>query len=192
MQGNMTTAEQETMWVLRASAGDREALDALLRSVQGPLYRYVSSLISNSQTAEDVLQEVFFLIYRKLAWLRDPELFRPWAFRIATRECFKHLKREKQRGSQISDPGVLDSMAADTGPDEITADLAARLPGLVATLSPASRAVILLHYFSEMTIDEVASVLAISPGTVKSRLAYGLARLRECMASEQSAPGEPE
>jgi RNA polymerase sigma-70 factor (ECF subfamily) len=175
----MATAEQEARWVLRAGAGDREALDALLQSVQGLLYRYISSLVSNPQTAEDILQEVFFRIYRKLSRLREPELFRPWAFRIATRECFKHLKREKQWRREIGDPGVLETIAADPGPDELTADLAARLPGLVATLSPASRAVIALHYFNDMTIDDVAGVLAISPGTVKSRLAYGLARLRE-------------
>jgi RNA polymerase sigma-70 factor (ECF subfamily) len=181
VRGNMATAEQEARWVLRASAGDREAFDALLQSVQYPLYRYVSSLVSKSQTAEDVVQEVFFLIYRKLAWLRDPGLFRPWAFRIATRECFKHLKREKQWRDQVRDPDVLDTIAVDPGRDEAITDLARHLPGLVATLSPASRAVIALHYFNEMTIDDVAQVLAISPGTVRSRLAYGLARLREQM-----------
>jgi RNA polymerase sigma-70 factor (ECF subfamily) len=186
----MATAEQEARWVLRASAGDREALDALLESVQEPLYRYVSSLVPNTLTAEDILQEVFFRIYKKLSWLREPELFRPWAYRIATRECFKHFKREQRWKRQITDPDVIEAIPAEPGQDEVTADLAARLPALVATLSPASRAVISLHYFHEMTIDDVASVLAISPGTVKSRLAYGLARLREHAALQESPSGE--
>jgi RNA polymerase sigma factor (sigma-70 family) len=53
------------------------------------------------------------------------------------------------------------------------------LPGLLAPLSPASRAVLILHYLHGMTLNEVAAVLEVSPGTIKSRLAYGLAALRE-------------
>ena len=84
----MESSNQEIRWVLRAQTGDHEALDALLRSVQEPLYRYIVSLVSSRTLAEDILQEVFLLLYRKLRWLREPELFRPWAYRIATREAF--------------------------------------------------------------------------------------------------------
>jgi DNA-directed RNA polymerase specialized sigma24 family protein len=62
------------------------------------------------------------------------------------------------------------------------------LPGLLALLSPASRAVLILHYLQGMTLDEVADVLEVSPGTVKSRLAYGLAALREKIGPDGSLP----
>ena len=65
--------------MLRAQSGDREALTELLEAVQEPLYRYVFRLTGERTMAEDILQEVFILIYRKLRWLQEPELFRPWA-----------------------------------------------------------------------------------------------------------------
>ena len=81
----MADAGDETLRVLLAQAGDREALDELFKSVQTPLYGYILSLAGDRALAEDILQEVLIRIYRKLRWLREPELFRPWAYRIATR-----------------------------------------------------------------------------------------------------------
>jgi RNA polymerase sigma-70 factor, ECF subfamily len=96
-------AGRESWLVLRAQSGDREALDELLKSVQGPLYGYVFSLVRERPLAEDILQEVFFRVYRKLGWLREPELFRAWAYRIATREAFRHLRRERRRAERFED-----------------------------------------------------------------------------------------
>lgn len=171
----MEISNQEIRWVLRAQTGDREALDELLRLIQEPLYRYIVSLISSRTLAEDILQEVFILIYRKLHWLREPELFRSWAYRIATREAFKHLKRERRWADHAVDETVLEELP--TLPyDALTPELIAQL---VAQVSPASRAVIVLHYLHEMPLGEVADVLGVALGTVKSRLAYGLEHLRK-------------
>lgn len=177
----MESEKQELRWVLRAQAGDREALDELLRAVQMPLYRYIYSLTNNTPLAEDILQEVFVLIYRKLGWLREPELFRPWAYRIATREAFKFLKREKRWKEQERDEEILLSLPAQQPEllaEMLAAELTAQLPQVIASISPASRAVIVLHYLHDLTLDEVAAVLGIAPGTAKSRLAYGLEKLR--------------
>lgn len=73
--------------MLRFQAGDHEALDALLERVQTPLFRYIQSLVTETGLAEDFLR-----MFRKLRWLREPELFRPWAYRIATNEAFRQLK----------------------------------------------------------------------------------------------------
>ncbi|HEX8337241.1 MAG TPA: sigma factor, partial [Pyrinomonadaceae bacterium] len=72
------SAEREALLVLRAQSGDRGALDALLASVQEPLYRYVLSLVRERHSAEDALQETYVRVYRKLGYLREAELFRPW------------------------------------------------------------------------------------------------------------------
>ena len=177
----MEISRQEARWVLRAQADDREALDELLRLVQEPLYRYIVSLVGGRALAEDILQEVFILIYRKLRWLREPELFRPWAYRIATREAFKHLKRERRWSEQSVDEAVLADLPV-LPPDALAP---AMLAQLVAQISPASRAVIVLHYLHELPLDEVADVLGLALGTVKSRLAYGLASLRKQLTTNQ-------
>ena len=171
-------AGREGLLVLRAQTGDREALDALLASVQGPLYRYLLSLVGERQLAEDVLQETFIRVYRKLGWLREPSLFRPWAYRVATREAFRHLKRERRWAEQVRDEEALKALPAPPAREEFAAVSSARLHESVAGLSPASRAVVVLYYLHEMSLEETADVLGVPLGTVKSRLAYGLEALR--------------
>jgi RNA polymerase sigma-70 factor, ECF subfamily len=171
--------------VARAIAGDRDVLDEILAALHGPLYRYISRLLTQRETAEDALQEVLFRICRKIVWLRDPELLRPWAFRIASRECFRQLRLERRRGEETPDLDTLQTGGSESIPQEWEP----RLLDWVDELPPASRAVIVLHYLEEMTLHEVAAVLEILPGTVKSRLAYGLARLRRHTAGTQMNAG---
>ena len=73
--------------VLLAQAGDRKALEQLLIGIQAALFHYLKSLVRDPNLAEDILQDVYVLIWRKLRWLREPEMFRPWAYRIASREA---------------------------------------------------------------------------------------------------------
>jgi RNA polymerase sigma-70 factor (ECF subfamily) len=181
----MTDKERENWWVLRAQSGDREALDELLKAVQEPLFRYIFSLVREKSVAEDILQEVFIRIYRKLRWLREPEVFRSWAYQIATRETFRHFKREKRLANQVTDETALRTIPSLPSREEFASGLIDGLPQLVANLSPASRAVIVLHYLHEMSFEETAAVLSIPIGTVKSRLAYGLESLRQQLRTQE-------
>ena len=171
----MATSTEQARWVLRAQCGDREALELLLRSVQAPLRRYLLRLVGVS-SADDVLQEVLMFVSRKLRWLDAPEAFLPWTYRVASRAAFRHLKREKRWTSQLRDDAVLDDVPAapSAPPQEL-------LPELLSSdaLSSATRAVLSLHFQEEMSLPEVAAILEIPLGTVKSRLAYGLAALRK-------------
>ena len=171
----MGTSNQEALWVLRAQCGDREALELLLRHVQPSLRRFLTGLVGPSD-ADDVLQDVLLLIYRKLRWLRAPELFRPWAFRIASRAGFRHAKRRRRWAADVQEHASLDDIAARDAPVD-----AGRLQELLAInqISPGASAVLILHFQEEMSLAEVAAVLEVPLGTVKSRLAYGLAALRK-------------
>ena len=185
----MTALKQETWWVLRAQSGDRAALDELLEAVQEPLYRYIFRLVGERTLTEDILQEVFIRIYRKLRWLREPELFRPWAYRIASREAFKHLKRERRWREEIRDESTLEAIPAQSPEESNAPELIEHLPSLIERASPASRAVLILHYLHEMPLAEVAAVLGIALGTVKSRLAYGLESLRSAIREQEGDSG---
>ena len=177
------TSNLEAAWVVRAQCGDREALERLLRSVQPSLYRYVKRLVGATH-ADDVVQDVLVSVARKLTWLVEPTLFRAWAFRIASRASFSHLRKEaKRHGAGDQDAHRLDALpAADPPPNgELLREL------LDSDLvSPASRAVLVLHFQEEMPLPEVAAVLEIPLGTVKSRLAYGLKALRRHPAVRRS------
>lgn len=168
--------KRELFLVLRAQTGETAAFDELFRSVQSRFFRYIQHLVGDRELAEDILQEVFLIVYRKIKWLDDPKLFRAWAFRIASRECYRHLK--KRPHGHTTDEEILSAIAAEE-PDEIfDPALIERLPELVAGLSPESRAAIVLHYLDEFSLRETAEILDISVGTAKSRVAYGLKVLR--------------
>jgi RNA polymerase sigma-70 factor (ECF subfamily) len=171
------TTRQEAQWVLRAQCNDREALELLLRSIQPALHRYVRGLVG-SPDADDVLQDVLVIVCRKLIWLHDPELFRPWVFRIATRAGVRHLKQRARWRERSADDSTLETLAA---PEERPSDELMRQLLTSDVLSPGSRAVLLLHFQEELTLPEVAAILEIPLGTVKSRLAFGLSALRRHM-----------
>jgi RNA polymerase sigma-70 factor (ECF subfamily) len=176
------TPQDEVIWALRAQCGDDIALEHLLRSVQPAIRRYVTRLVGATD-ADDVVQEVLVAIAGNVVWLLEPGLFRSWAFRIASRAAFSHLRRVRRRGVEESAEVLLAALPAP-GPPPSSELLAELLDGNV--LSPASRAVLVLHFQEDMELAEVAAVLEIPLGTVKSRLAYGLNTLRRYLEEKRS------
>jgi RNA polymerase sigma-70 factor, ECF subfamily len=171
----VNNSSQEAQWVLRAQCDDREALECLLRSVQPSLHRYLCGLVGTS-SASDVLQEVLIALYRKLTALREPDLFRPWAYRVASRLAFRHLKKMKRWQEQVLDDSVLDATPA---PESAQTDAVLEDLLNAGAVSPASRAVLALHFQQDLPLADVAAILEIPLGTAKSRLAYGLAAPRK-------------
>jgi RNA polymerase sigma factor (sigma-70 family) len=167
--------------VALAQSGDRDALDGLLIDIQRPLYAHVASILGDRELAFDVLQSSLLLVARRLRSLRDPRWFRAWAYRIATREAVRSAQRRARYKEHFTD----DSLPLA----EVPVEEPAYDPALVRAcldqieLLPAgARTVIRLHYLDELTLIEVAEALEIPLGTVKSRLAYGLAHLRGGLA----------
>lgn len=175
--GGIVEKTSETFLVLRCQSGDREAFDLLFRSIQARLWRYISNLAGGPDLAEDVLQDVFLIIYRKIGWLNDPDLLRPWVYRIATRETFRVLRKRSRWQEEPLNEATIATLAAP----EIGVDLDVKM---LECVSPASRAVLMLHYLEDLSLKETAEVLDISIGSVKSRLAYGLRTLRSRISLE--------
>ena len=179
----MSTPLNEANWVIRAQCGDRDALELLLLSIQPSLHRYVKRVV-RPDGADDVVQDALIVIARKLTWLAEPRVFRAWAFRIASRAAFRHLRKEERRALHDSDEATLDTLSApESAPtDELLRELLES-----DVVSASSRAVLVLHFQEEMTLPEVAAVLEIPLGTAKSRLAYGLAALRRHLARKKES-----
>jgi RNA polymerase sigma-70 factor (ECF subfamily) len=171
----------QTLLVLLAQTGDRAALEQLLRETYGPLRRYIIRLVGIG-LADDVLQEASIQIFRKLPSLREPAVFLAWTFRIASRIAFSHLKRAR-RWQPLDDapPEHFTSLNPCLGEPPDEAFLA-----LLDRVSPASRAVLLLHYQHDLSLEESAAILEIPIGTAKSRLHYGVAALRKHLNSERN------
>jgi RNA polymerase sigma-70 factor, ECF subfamily len=154
----------------------------LLRAIEPSLRDYLSSLVGTTD-ADDVAQEVLFIVYRKLPWLQSPEVFRAWMFRIASRVAMRHLKKARRTHAQMSEEELGDVPATEAPPSSQLRDALPTMAGL----SPGSRTVLVLHFLQEMSLPEVAAILGIPLGTAKSRLAYGLAALRKLIGNSRSS-----
>jgi RNA polymerase sigma-70 factor (ECF subfamily) len=171
----------QTLLVLLAQAGDRGALEQLLHEIYAPLRRYITRLAGPAH-ADDILQETAIQIFRKLPFLREPAVFRPWTFRIASRISFAQLKNARRWEPFEAAPP--ESLAAlDPWIDELPDEAFLALLDLV---SPASRAVLLLHYQHDLSLEETAAILEIPIGTAKSRLNYGVSTLRKHLTLERN------
>jgi RNA polymerase sigma-70 factor (ECF subfamily) len=169
-----------TLLVLLAQTGDRASLEQLVREAYAPLRRYITRLAGEA-LADDILQETSLQIFRKLRFLREPAVFRPWTFRIASRIAFSHLKHARRWQPLDDAPSEhLSTLNPALGepPDEAFLNL-------LDHVSPASRAVLLLHYQHDLSLEESAAILEIPIGTAKSRLHYGVATLRKHLTSER-------
>jgi RNA polymerase sigma-70 factor, ECF subfamily len=151
------------------------------RSVQPSLHRYLLGLVGPLHS-DDVAQEVLLVVCRKIGRLHTPELFRPWLYRVAGRAAFRYLKKERRSPEQVQDELAFAELPAPDAspPPELLQDLH-KMDGI----SPASRAVLVLHFQEELSLPEIAAILETPLGKVKSRLAYGLTALRKKLGPER-------
>ncbi|MGA7752748.1 MAG: RNA polymerase sigma factor [Candidatus Sulfotelmatobacter sp.] len=179
----------EVQLVLLAQAGDRKAFELLLGAVYPSLSRYIVGLVGNTE-ADDVMQDTAIQIHRKLRWLREPAYFRPWAYRTASRFAIAHLKKGKRWESFEDHVELADAL---TFPEDFEAKFLwnDQLQAMASEVSPASRAVFLLHYQHGNSLEEISAILEIPIGTVKSRLFYAVRTLRKKFPREDSYEQDP-
>lgn len=169
-----------------AQLGDRSALEALLRALLPGLHQHLLILLHESPDADDALQETLWLIARRLGTLRDPSLVRAWAYRIATREALRLLRRTRKHDAE--ELAAADAVALVESEQELSlpggdADVLAHLDRLPAKAGVVVR----LRFVEDLSQQEIAEALEIPLGTVKSRLAYGLQKLREALGPSNVA-----
>jgi RNA polymerase sigma-70 factor (ECF subfamily) len=153
--------------VQRAMAGDHEAFSELARLSIDRLYAIARLILHDAERAQDATQEALVAAWRDLSALRDPDRFDVWLRRLLIHACYREARKEKQRLRMELhvDPieqGVPDTTTALADRDEIERGL--RL------LPPDQRALLVMHYFVGLPMQETADALGLPLGTVKSRL----------------------
>ena len=168
----------EQLPVAQARAGDPLAWDALFRRYQLPLYVFVFELVRDEQAALDVVQEAFIAAARHIGSLRSDDKFGSWLFGIAHQKC---IQRWRKRREILLDEIPETPEAFDDGPDDllIRREQEAAFMNLLAQLPPPQRAVLLLHFVEEFSLEEIAHITSAQLGTVKSRLHYAKRALRK-------------
>ena len=172
----MKRAAQEVvdeLLVMRCQDGDAEALDMLVRRWQKRLWRHAFRLTGRRDAAWDAVQEAWLAIVRGIGRLSDPACFRRWAYRIVTHKAIDWVRRRRRRRAEAdaADPDPVAPAAAD-------ADAATDMRTVLASLPTEQRALVSLRYLEELSLIEIAEILDIPAGTVKSRLHDARAALR--------------
>ena len=164
--------------VVLSQAGAVEALDRLVRRWTPRLLRYAARLLGGSagttETARDVVQETWVGAIRGLRGLRDPAQFSAWIYGIATRKCADVIRANKRRRAFDDSAVAVRSGEQPCVTPEQQIDLATAVRGL----PPVHRAVIHLFYREDFRVEEIAAILGIPIGTVKSRLHHAREALR--------------
>jgi RNA polymerase sigma-70 factor, ECF subfamily len=170
-------------------AGIEEAYEELLAKYQQPVYGMVYRLLGNQNDACDVVQEVFLKVFRGVASFRERSSLRTWIYRIAVNEAHnhrrwfgRHCKREVAIAGDDSERGQTFDFAADPGrsPFDCASDRETRLlvESALKHINPTFGAAVVLRDIEDLSYEEIAEILEVSLGTVKSRILRGRAALR--------------
>ncbi|MFT7618684.1 MAG: RNA polymerase sigma-70 factor (ECF subfamily) [Planctomycetota bacterium] len=170
--------------VERAKLGDESAFRQLLASYTPRIFSLVSGMISDRSEVEDVLQEVFFKVYRKMDGFSWKSAFYTWVYRIALNTATDHLKKRRNKSA-----ASLEELTGFDVPDSAPApsaglsgnELRQALASAISELPEKYRNILVLREYEELAYEEIADVLDCSKGTVESRLFRARARLKEKM-----------
>jgi RNA polymerase sigma-70 factor, ECF subfamily len=175
-------AEIEQLPVSEARAGDAAAWDALFRRYQLPLYVYIFELVRDEQTSLDLVQESFINAVRHIGSLREDAKFGSWLFGIAHQKCIQRW-RKRAREEMLRDEFANAPVQFETAPDDllIRQEQEAEFMRLLNQLPPPQRSVLLLRFVEEFSLEEIAGIIGVSLGTVKSRLHYAKKSLRQLL-----------
>lgn len=159
-------------------ARDEDAFAALVERYKARIYGLAYRMIGHQQEAEDVAQEAFIHVYRAIDTFRLGDKFSSWVYRIATNLAIDHLRKRKHKEVSIDAPVGPDSDMYLQLPDKaenperivIQAELKSTIEKAIMDLSPTYKAVVVLRHVNNLAYEDIASVLGIPLGTVKTRL----------------------
>ncbi len=178
----------------RAKEGDLKAFEEIYQMYHRRIYNAVYGMLGDPDDAQDVTQDVFMRLYDALPTLRADEAFSTYLYRIALNLCRDRARRKKRVRFQsmdtprADDEGDVEPMEFPDGgklPEEILTgdELQRRVREAVLTLSNDHKAVIVMHHFQGMEVNDIARILGVPTGTVKSRLARGRDQLHRKLRS---------
>ena len=174
----------DELLVMDCQEGSRKAMELLVSRWQKRLWRYALRLTGSSEAAWDVTQESWLAIVRSISRLNDPARFASWAYRIVTNKANDWIEKSA-RVSRLPPDFDLEARRPD---ERQTAIVAADLNSVLRRLSTAARTVLTLHYIEGFALADVAAILHVPQGTVKSRLHAARNELRALWLDESKNP----
>ncbi|WP_067173211.1 RNA polymerase sigma factor [Microtetraspora niveoalba] len=183
----MDTTDLELLRLV--TRGDEHAFEQLYARHARALLAYAEGLLGERGPAEEALQETFIAVWRGAGAFEERSLVRTWLFGICRRQAFKRMRGHLSAARSLDD--ALDLPSPEPGPQAVAlarADAAA-VAGALRTLAPLHREVLDLAFATEMSHAEIAEVLGVPVGTVKSRLFNARAALARALPVEVEEAG---
>ena len=170
-----------TRLVERAREGDDAAFTELVDLDGDRCYAIAFRILRDAERAQDAVQQAFLQAWRELPRLRDPERFGPWLHRLLVNACYEELRRHRRWSTRLRALPVDGPATPDT-----TVSVADRdaLDRAFVRLTPEHRAVFVLHHHAGLTLAEVADVVGVPLGTVKSRLHHATRAMRAAIVAD--------
>jgi RNA polymerase sigma-70 factor (ECF subfamily) len=185
--------ESDEELLVRFRQGDSLAFGDLVRRFQRELYAYLRRYLANEALAEDVFQNTFVQVFQKAGQFEEGRKVRPWLYAIATHQAIDALRRQNRRAAvsldqmaataDEGDPGAWSETLASDEPDPLAglelSERRERVREAIEELPEHLKLTLILAYYQELKYREIADILHIPVGTVKSRLHAALGKLQE-------------
>ena len=188
--------EKLTSLVCAVQQGDRQAADDLYTETHQGMYYYISKTVNDPELAQDLLQETFIEIYQTIGNLKEPAAFLKWSRQIAYHKCTAYDRKAKAITVDENEDGLsifdtIEEERTEFIPDEALdkEDLKQTIYAMIAELPMEQRSAILLRYFDEISVKEIAEIQGVSEGTVKSRLNYGRKAIQKSVEDYEKKNG---
>lgn len=184
MSNRAAWSSMDRSLVEQAQRGDREAFQAVAFALSDPLFAVAHRILRDFDAAGDALQVALVRIWRDLPSLRDPARIEAWATRALVRACYDQLRSDRR-----ASPTTL-RLLADADGDPVLADPAASITDreemerAFRRLNADQRAVIVLQYYRDLTLPQIAELLGVPIGTVRSRAHYAKRVLRDAIEAD--------
>jgi RNA polymerase sigma factor (sigma-70 family) len=176
----------QELLVVRCQLGDRQALAELVARWERPLLFYVRRLMPDGRDPLQVMQDVWVKVLGQIGSLRDPARLAPWLYTLARNAVMDRL-REHYRREPLAEPAwtAEEVATADDGMGWFVA--AEQVHYGLSRVSVVDREVLTLYFLSDLSVGDIADVLRIPPGTVKSRLFHARSNLRKVLQTQEGA-----
>lgn len=192
----MVTNEKLAEMVLSAQKGEEQGFTALYDTFHQDIYYYIYKIVKDEELAADLTQDTFVDILQKIGTLREPGAFVAWSRQVAYSRCTAYFRKRKELLADENEDGysVFDTLAEDRRefiPDAALdlEELKAAIGAMCDALPEEQRAALLMRYYEELPVSQIAQIQGVSEGTVKSRLNYGRNALRKAVEEYEKKNG---
>ena len=173
---------RDELLVLRCRRKDKAALEELIRAWESPLFYYVRQLVDSEADAWDVLQQTWLRAIQGISSLKEPRSLPVWLYTIARRTALRRLRDQYQDRNSAAEQNELANAAAPE--DDASFQNAQQVSYGLGLISRPHREILTLFFLDDLSVDEIAAVLELPAGTVKSRLHYAKRALRKVLDEE--------